>query len=72
MTAVRPDACFIFITAAADSTFIKTAAQFDVNGYVVKPVTREKLLPVIVRGRAKAFAVNIKHYESIAVPDKAL
>lgn len=67
--AVRPDSCFIFITAAADSEFIKTAAQLDVNGYVVKPVTREKLLPVIVRGRAKAFAVDMKFYETIVVPD---
>ena len=69
--AMRPDACFIFITAAADSEFIRTAAQLDVNGYVVKPVTREKMLPVIVRGRAKAIAIDIKHYETIAVPDNA-
>jgi CheY-like chemotaxis protein len=69
--AVRPDICFIFITAAADSEFIQIAAQLDVNGYVVKPVTREKMLPAIVRGRSKAFAIDIKQYETIVVPDDA-
>ena len=69
--AMRPDACFIFITASGDSTLIQTAIQLDVSGYVVKPVTRDKLQTAITRGRGKAFAVDVKQYEAVAVPDHA-
>jgi two-component system response regulator YesN len=69
--AMRPDACFIFITASGESAHIQTALRLDVNGYVVKPVTREKMQAAITRGRAKAFAVDVKQYEAVVVPDQA-
>jgi two-component system chemotaxis response regulator CheY len=65
---VRPDACFIIITSAADAELIKAAGQLDANGYVVKPVTREKLSAAIARGRARGFPLNVNQYQSIVIP----
>lgn len=68
---VRADACFILITAVADSELIKTAGQLDANGYIVKPVTREKLAMAIARGRARGFALNAPQYQAVAIPEVA-
>lgn len=68
---IRADSCFIFITAAADAELIKAAGQLDANGYVVKPLTREKLTNAILRGRARGFALNAQQYRSVFIPEVA-
>ncbi len=68
---IRADSCFIFITAAADAELIKAAGQLDANGYIVKPVTREKLEGAIMRGRARGFALNVNQYRQVAIPECA-
>jgi CheY-like chemotaxis protein len=68
---IRPDSCFIFITVAADAELIRVAGQLDANGYVVKPLTREKLANAILRGRARGFALNAHQYRSVLIPEVA-
>jgi two-component system chemotaxis response regulator CheY len=43
----RPDTCFIMLTGHADADVVKTAMALDVNGYLVKPVSYEKLAKAV-------------------------
>lgn len=45
------------------------AQQLDMSGYVVKPLTVEKLVDAIAKGRARAFPLDINKYKAIVVPE---
>jgi two-component system chemotaxis response regulator CheY len=63
----RPDASFILVTASAQQTTVKAAAELDVSGYLVKPVTPAKLKAAILLARTKAIKVDIAKYEKVSV-----
>lgn len=65
---VRPDACFILVTATGDTTVVATAAELDVSGYIVKPATPEKLQSAIAKARGRAIKVNFEKYGKVVVP----
>jgi two-component system chemotaxis response regulator CheY len=67
----RPDACFIFLTALNDAPTVRTAGQLDTNGYLVKPLTIERLKMAIAKGKTKAFAIDFGRYSVIPVPQTA-
>ena len=69
---VRLDACFIMISAVASPDAIKAAAALDVNGYLIKPISQEKLRDAIIRGRQKHFRVDPLRYAQVVVPESAL
>ena len=66
---VRPDTCFILLTASGDAATVSVAAQLDVSGYVVKPATPDKLRAAIVKARTRAIKINFNKYAQVAVPD---
>ncbi|MGZ6228473.1 MAG: response regulator [Candidatus Binataceae bacterium] len=64
----RPDACFILLTASGDQGVVGMAARLDVNGYLVKPVTPEKLRETIDKARARTVRIDFERYGRIVVP----
>ena len=54
---VRPDACFVMITGVGEAETIRLAAHLDINGYLVKPISQEKLEAAVAKARAKYFPV---------------
>ncbi|MCB2107917.1 MAG: response regulator [Rhodobacteraceae bacterium] len=66
---IRPDSCFILLTSSSDTETVKVAAKLDVNAYLIKPVTPEKLSTAIAKARSKYFPVNFDKYANIAVPN---
>lgn len=66
---VRPDTCFIFISAVTDTEAIQTALTLDTNGYLMKPFTIEKLQAAITKGRAKVPRLDMGRYHRVYVPD---
>ena len=68
----RPDTCFIMMSGSADTDVVKTAAELDVSGYLVKPLVPEKLRSAITRGRSKYFPVNRAAYAAVPVPQSVL
>jgi len=68
----RPDTCFIMMSGSADTSVVKTAAELDVSGYLVKPLVAEKLRAAISRGRSKYFPVKPHAYAAVPVPQSPL
>jgi response regulator of citrate/malate metabolism len=66
---VRSDSCFILLTASNDSATVYTAAHFDVSGYLVKPISVDKLRQAIERGRQKYFKLDIAKYREFKIDD---
>ena len=66
--AVRPDACFILLTASGDPDTVSVAAQLDVSGYLVKPVTPQKLRAAISQGRKRAIKIDFTRYKHVQLP----
>ncbi len=64
----RPDACFILVTASGDHEIVGLAARLDVSGYLVKPVTPDKLKAAIVKARARAIKIDFNRYMQVPVP----
>ena len=56
------------MSGSADTTVVKTAADLDVSGYLVKPLAQEKVRAAIKRGRQKYFAVKRAAYAAVSVP----
>ncbi|MDX2143549.1 MAG: response regulator [Rhodospirillaceae bacterium] len=54
----RPDTCFIMLTGHADADVVKSAMALDVNGYLVKPVSFEKLSKAVMAAFSKP--INVK------------
>jgi YesN/AraC family two-component response regulator len=68
----RPDTCFIMMSGSTDTDLVKTAAELDVSGYLLKPLAPEKLRSAITRGRSKYFPIKRDAYAAVAVPQSAL
>ena len=64
----RPDACFILVTASGDHEVVGIAARLDVSGYLVKPVTPDKLKAAILKARARAIKIDFNRYTQVQVP----
>lgn len=64
----RADACFVLLTASSDPTTVAMAMELDVNGYLVKPVTPDKLRVSISKARARSFRLNFQKYSQVVVP----
>ncbi|TAL04386.1 MAG: response regulator [Rhodospirillaceae bacterium] len=65
---LRPDLCFILVTGSGDADIVGVAAELDVSGYLVKPVTPEKLRVSIAKARSRYFPVNIEKYANVNIP----
>lgn len=65
---VRPDACFILVTGSGQPTVVEAAAQLDVNGYLVKPVTPKSIETAIIKGRAKPVRLDFTKYGNVIPP----
>jgi CheY-like chemotaxis protein len=65
---IRPDACFILLTSSGAPQTVTIAAELDVNGYLVKPATPDKLKASIAKARARAIRINFQKYGRVVVP----
>ena len=65
---LRPDSCFILLTSATEPEIVKIAKQLDVSGYLLKPVTVEKLEAAITKARARVFPLDFRKYGAVLVP----
>ena len=65
---VRPDACFVLLTASGDAATVTMAMELDVHGYIVKPATPEKLRTAISKARARSIRINFQKYSQVVVP----
>ncbi len=66
---LRPDSCFVLLTGSGDTEVVKLAARLDVSGYLIKPVSAEKLQATIERARARVFPLDFKKYAEVVVPE---
>lgn len=66
---LRADCCFILLTSLGQPEVVKMAQQLDVSGYIVKPVTVEKLVDAIAKGRERYFPLDINKYRAVVVPE---
>ncbi len=64
----RPDACFILVTSSGEHETVDLAARLDVSGYLVKPVTPDKLKATILKARARAIKIDFNRYMQVPVP----
>jgi CheY-like chemotaxis protein len=62
---IRPDFCVILMSQSTDADTVRTAAQLDVNGYILKPLSRSALEVAMWKGRRKAFAVDFARYSAL-------
>jgi response regulator of citrate/malate metabolism len=67
---VRPDVCFILLTASSDPDTVSAAALLDVNGYLVKPVTKEKIQASIAKARSRAIKIDIPRYQRVVITER--
>ncbi|MDX2145853.1 MAG: response regulator [Rhodospirillaceae bacterium] len=66
---VRPDVCFILLTITGERVVVGGAKEMDVNGYMVKPVTRESLVAGIAKARSRYFKLRTPpEYDGILIP----
>ena len=65
---VRPDVCFLMLTASNDPNAFALAARLDVSGYVTKPVTPDKLRTAIVRGYNQVIRPDAARYNRVLLP----
>jgi CheY-like chemotaxis protein len=65
---LRPDSCFILVTGSRNVPVVEAAAQLDVNGYLVKPVTAESLKTAVIKGRARAVKLDFDRYAKVMLP----
>jgi DNA-binding NtrC family response regulator len=66
--AFRPDACFVLLTASGDHETVALAARLDVSGYLIKPVTPQKLRTAITAGRKRAIRIDFNKYKAVQLP----
>ncbi len=66
---VRPDATFILLTSSSDPETVSAAAMLDVSGYLVKPVTKEKLAVAIAKARSRVIKVDIGRYQRVSIKE---
>ena len=66
---VRPNSTFIVLTAHASAALIALAGKLDANGYLIKPVTADKLRETIAKARSRPLPVDPAKYAGIVIPD---
>jgi two-component system response regulator YesN len=69
---VRPNCCFIVLTAFASAPLIALAGRLDANGYLIKPVTADKLRDAIVKARSRVVPIDPGKYANVTVPDQVI
>ncbi len=65
---LRPDACFILLTATADTRAIAVAAELDASACLVKPLTPLKLKETILKARERKIDVDREKYARVVLP----
>ena len=65
---VRPDSCFLLLTASGDHDTVALAGRLDVSGYLIKPVTPQKLLTAVTAGRKRAIKIDFTRYKQVQLP----
>lgn len=68
---VRPDACFVLLTASGEHETVAAAAQLDVSGYLVKPVTPQKLRTAISTARKRPIKIDFARYKQVSLPQSS-
>lgn len=66
----RPDMCVLLMSGVASESIASIARQLDVNGFLVKPFTINKLQMAVTSARRRAFPLNQRRYTEI--PPNAL
>ena len=66
---LRPDACFVLLTASGAPETVSIAAQLDVSGYLRKPATPDKIRTAIAKARGRAIRLNHSKYAQMVIPD---
>ena len=65
---IRPDTCFVLVTSSGAPQTVTIAAELDISGYLVKPVTPDKLKTAITKARSRAIKINFQKYGRVVVP----
>ena len=65
---IRPDACFILVTGSGQPTVVEAAAQLDVNGYLMKPVSPKSIETAVVKGRSRPVRLDFTKYGNVVLP----
>lgn len=68
--AFRPDACFVLLTASGDHETVGLAARLDVSGYLIKPVTPQKLRTAITAARKRPIKIDFAKYKQVQLPQQ--
>jgi len=61
----RPDMCIILMSGIASAEIASVARRLDVNEFLVKPFTANKLQMAIATARRRAFPLNRPRYNQI-------
>ena len=67
---VRPNCSFIVLTAFASPALIALAGKLDANGYLIKPVTADKLKEAITKARSRVVPPDPAKYAYLTIPDR--
>jgi DNA-binding NtrC family response regulator len=67
---MRMNSTVLLVTAAPTVGLIQTASALDANGFVAKPVDKDKLAPVIMKARRTLFPPNPGKHATVYVPDE--
>jgi CheY-like chemotaxis protein len=67
---VRPNCSFIVLTAFASPPLIALAGKLDANGYLIKPVTADKLRDAITKARSRVLPPDPAKYAYLTIPDR--
>ena len=61
----RPDMCVVLMSGLASQTIASTARKLDVNAFLVKPFSVNKLHMAVVSARGRTFPLNQRQYHGI-------
>jgi two-component system, chemotaxis family, chemotaxis protein CheY len=65
---LRPDTCFILVTASGQPHVVEAAGRLDANGYLVKPVTPAKIEAAVIKGRQRPVRLDFAKYNAVTLP----
>jgi response regulator of citrate/malate metabolism len=58
------------LTASGDHETVEFAGRLDMSGYLIKPVTPQKLGTAISQGGKRAIKIDFARYQQIQLPQK--
>ncbi len=71
-TNVPRDIPFIMLTSHGQEAVVRAAATLDVNGYIVKPVTKDSLVKAVHRAFGRPFALKApEEYTTVDLPPES-